>query len=67
MKTILLGTSALVGIAAAGPAFAQATPGGEPIKLGLFGHFLGAYGAITSTFLQSMIIGSFIPAQPATS
>ncbi len=27
----------------------------------------GAYGAITSTFLQSMIIGSFIPAKAVKS
>src|SRR5260221_14468435 len=46
MKKILLGTSALCAVAAAGPAFAQAA--NEPVKLGIGGFFHAAYGDIVS-------------------
>jgi outer membrane protein OmpU len=51
MKRILLGTSALCAVAAAGPAFAQAA--NEPVKLGLGGYWNSAYGDIVSQSGQS--------------
>jgi predicted porin len=42
MRKILLGTSALCAVAAAGPALAQSAS--EPIKLGLGGYWNSAYG-----------------------
>jgi predicted porin len=46
VRKILLGTSALCGLAAAGPALAQSAS--EPIKLGLGGYWNSAYGYLVS-------------------
>src|SRR6201986_2433289 len=46
MKKILLGTSALCAVAAAGPALAQSAS--EPVKLGFGGYWNSAYGYIAS-------------------
>src|SRR5258705_10749279 len=46
MKKILLGTSALCAVAAAGPAFGQTT--NEPVKLGIGGYWNSAYGGMLS-------------------
>jgi len=44
MRKILLGTSALCAVAAAGPAFAQSAS--EPVKLGFGGYWNSSYGNI---------------------
>jgi len=46
MRKLLLGTSAICAVAAAGPAFAQSAA--EPIKLGIGGYFNSGYGDILS-------------------
>jgi len=46
MKRILLGTSALCALAAAGPALAQSAS--EPVKLGFGGYWNSAYGDLIS-------------------
>jgi outer membrane protein OmpU len=46
MKRILLGTSALCAVVAAGPAFAQSAS--EPVKLGFGGYWNSAYGYLAS-------------------
>src|ERR1700722_10851921 len=46
MRRILLGTSALCAVVAAGPALAQSAS--QPVKLGLGGFWNGGYGDLVS-------------------